>query len=124
MATIRRRGRWTYVSDPINGPRWRLDGTTLDLEYDDLHSGCSLRGAWVLWLGERCTFEPIDHFLDGSMEWVERSVDRPDSFGGGEEWAVSARAQLMAPKSGGDAALTSNRALAARETIQLGHATP
>jgi hypothetical protein len=93
MPTPRRRGRWTYVSDPMNGPRWRLDGTTLDLEYDDLHSGCSVRGAWVLWLGQRCTFEPIDHYLDGSMAYVEMALDgfivKDDSL-----WVRVAREQI------------------------------
>jgi hypothetical protein len=94
MPTPRRRGRWTYVSDPTNGPRWRLDGTTLDLEYDPLDAGSALRGAWIVWLGSRCTFTGIDHFLDGSMEHVEGAVDDPGSFSGAEEWARVAREQI------------------------------
>lgn len=30
----RRIGRWVYFHHPYNGPVWRLDGTTLDLEHD------------------------------------------------------------------------------------------
>lgn len=96
MAPLRRRGRWTYVSDPMNGPRWRLDGTTLDLEFDDLDSAsCALRGAWHVWLGSRQVgVYGIDHFLDGSMAHVEEAVDDPASFSGDEEWARVAREQI------------------------------
>lgn len=67
----RRRGRWAYVSDRYDGPRWRLAGTNLDLEYDPLDGSSSPRGCWILWVGDRPRF-PIDHYLDGSMGHVER----------------------------------------------------
>lgn len=92
---LRRRGRWTYVDDPMNGRRWRLDGTNLDLEFDDLDRGGPLRGAWRVWInGHDAAAHGIDHFLDGSMHYVEESVDDPESFSGKETWAVAAREQL------------------------------
>lgn len=96
MATLRRRGRWTYVpDDAANDSGWRLDGTTLRLVYDPLDSGSSLRGAWGVWLGQQQVgVYGIDHYLDGSMRWVEVSVEQPDSFGGGDPWARIAREQL------------------------------
>lgn len=70
----RRRARWTYVVDRYNGSRWRLDGTTVDLEFDRLSGGCALRGAWALFVGDH-EYGAVDHFLDGSMEFVEHVVD-------------------------------------------------
>jgi hypothetical protein len=94
----RRIGRWQYVVDRWNGDRWRLDGTTIDLEYDPIHGGCSIRGAWVVWAGPRSEYEPIDHFLTGycgAMWWVESFIDGshatdPDP----PRWALHARAEL------------------------------
>lgn len=65
-----KRGRWTYVSDRFNGPRWRLDGTALDLEFDDLDRSGEMRGAWVLWIGDHM-HGPVDHYLDSAMSHVE-----------------------------------------------------
>lgn len=65
-----RRGRWTYDHDPYEGPIWRLDGTSLFLEYDRTHSGCAIPGAWILYRGGHYD-GPVDHYLDGAMEWVE-----------------------------------------------------
>lgn len=71
---VRRRGRWTYVSHQWNGPVWRLDGTTLDLEHDpDDHSVCMggrCNGAWVLYENGRYR-EPVEEYLDGAMAAVE-----------------------------------------------------
>ena len=77
---IRKRGRWTYVSHQWNGPVWRLDGTTLDLEHDtDNHSVCigsrRCNGAWVLDEHGR-HIEPVDEYLTGAMYWVEKEWDR------------------------------------------------
>lgn len=76
----RRRGRWTYVSHQWNGPVWRLDGTTLDLEHDpDCHSVCMgsdrCNGAWVLYENGRYR-EPVAEHLAGAMELVEQQHDR------------------------------------------------
>jgi hypothetical protein len=66
-----RRGCWTYDS----GVGWRLDGTNLVLDFDPLDSG---DGAYLL-AGDHggChhLLEPIDHYLDPAMEWVEQHVD-------------------------------------------------
>ena len=77
---IRRRGRWTFVSHPWNGPVWRLDGTTLDLEHDPCcHSVCigsdQCNGAWVLYQDGRYK-EPVGEYLDGSMYAVEQQYGR------------------------------------------------
>lgn len=66
-----RRGCWTY--DPATG--WRLDGTDLVLDFDPLDDSGHKRGAWLLYrrssdgTGEHLGV--IDHYLDGSMEYVE-----------------------------------------------------
>lgn len=92
----RRRNRWTYVVDPMNGPRWRLEGTALDLRYDDLDGGGALRGAWCLWLNGQQVHSVggIDHYLDGSMRYVEEAVEKPGAHGGDQRWAAAGRAQL------------------------------
>jgi hypothetical protein len=77
---VRRRGRWTYVSHQWNGPVWRLDGTTLDLEHDpSCHSVCvggdRCNGAWILNENGRYK-EPVGEYLDESMDWVEQEHDR------------------------------------------------
>ena len=77
---IRRRGRWTYVSHQWNGPVWRLDGSTWDLEHDpDDHSVCIggdlCNGAWVLWVDGRYR-EPVAEYLDGAMWVIEEKFDR------------------------------------------------
>lgn len=74
-ARSRRIGRWTYYQHPYNGPVWRLDGTTLDLEHDPSnHSVCiggdDCNGAWVLYRDGRYG-EPISERLDAAMETVE-----------------------------------------------------
>jgi hypothetical protein len=70
----KRRGRWTYFQHPYNGPVWRLDGTTLDLEHDlQCHSVCiggRCNGAWVLYEDGRYV-EPVSEHLTAAMEWVE-----------------------------------------------------
>jgi hypothetical protein len=71
---IRRRGRWTYVSHSWNGPVWRLDDTTLDLEYDELSSGACIPGCWILYRNGRYD-TPIGHYLDYAMEYVEEKYD-------------------------------------------------
>lgn len=71
----RRRGRWTYVVDRWMGDRWRLDGTNLDLQYDELNRGGGLPGAWVVCEGDATHLTAVDHFLDGAMGWVEDVVD-------------------------------------------------
>lgn len=92
MATLRRRDRWTHVVDPMDGPRWRLDGTTLALQYDPLDSGGPLRGAWCVWLGQyQAPPSVIDHYLDGSMAYVEGMVDSGIAR---ELWARVAREQI------------------------------
>lgn len=106
--TLTRRGRWTHVSDPMNGRRWRLNGTTVDLEFDDLHGGgTSLRGAWIIWDGPRSTFEAVDHYLDGAMDWVEKLVDGRTEWRGGRtgcepdpEWILKARTALAVVSPG------------------------
>jgi hypothetical protein len=70
-----RRGRWAYVSHQYNGPVWRLDGTTLDLEHDPNCHACCIggdrcNGAWVLYTDGNYT-EPVDEYLSGAMDWVE-----------------------------------------------------
>lgn len=71
----RRIGRWTSCQHPYNGPVWRLDGTTLDLEHDhDNHSVCTggdqCNGAWVLYRdGRYC--EPVSEHLKAAMATVE-----------------------------------------------------
>lgn len=68
---MRRRGRWTRES----GVGWRLDGTDTVLDYDPLESGGPLRGAWCLYGPlATCQAEPVDHYLDGAMEYVENQV--------------------------------------------------
>lgn len=62
----RRIGRWQYV----RGHGWLLDGTGIVLDYDRLDGGCAIRGAWLVSTGPRM-HEAIDHYLDGSMWWVE-----------------------------------------------------
>jgi hypothetical protein len=76
----RRIGRWTYYQHPYNGPVWRLDGTTLDLEHDPSnHSVCiggdQCNGAWVLYKDGRYA-EPVSERLDAAMEWVEMQHDK------------------------------------------------
>ena len=79
----RRIGRWTYYQHPYNGPVWRLDGTTLDLEHDPgNHSVCiggdRCNGAWVLYRDGRYA-EPITEHLVGygaAMWQVERMHDK------------------------------------------------
>lgn len=78
----RRIGRWTYYSHPYNGPVWRLDGTTLDLEHDlSSHACCNggerCNGAWVLYENGRYR-EPVSEYLCGyycAMWQVERRWD-------------------------------------------------
>jgi hypothetical protein len=75
----RRIGRWTYYSHPYNGPVWRLDGTTLDLEHDlDCHAVCiggdRCNGAWVLYEHGRYR-EPVAEYLRGAMDQVEQRWD-------------------------------------------------
>lgn len=76
---MRRIGRWRYVLHPANGPVWRLDGTTLDLEHDrSSHAVCiggdRCNGAWVLYEDGRYR-EPVAEDLAGAMEDVERRWD-------------------------------------------------
>jgi hypothetical protein len=74
----KRIGRWTYFSHPYNGPVWRLDGTTLDLEHDpNVHTVCiggRCNGAWVLYRDGRYA-EPVSEHLDAAMEQVEQKHD-------------------------------------------------
>ena len=77
---MRRIGRWTYFSHPYNGPVWRLDGTTLDLEHDpNDHSVCigedRCNGAWKLYRDGRYA-ETVSEHLEAAMEWVEREHDK------------------------------------------------
>ena len=77
----RRIGRWTYYSHPYNGPVWRLDGTTLDLEHDPHdHSVCiggRCNGAWVLYRDGRYAEPVCEHLIGygGAMWQVERMHD-------------------------------------------------
>lgn len=73
--TAARKGRWTRISHPYNGPVWRLDGTTLDLEHDpDCHSVCSggsrCNGAWVLYR-DGVYSQPVGEYLETAMECTE-----------------------------------------------------
>jgi hypothetical protein len=75
----KRIGRWTYFQHPHNGPVWRLDGTTLDLEHDTQSHACCIggdrcNGAWVLYRDSRYA-EPVAEHLESAMEWVERMHD-------------------------------------------------
>jgi hypothetical protein len=77
----KRIGRWAYYSHPHNGPVWRLDGTTLDLEHDPHnHSVCiggQCNGAWVLYRDGRYS-GPISEHLSGyggAMWQVEQMHD-------------------------------------------------
>jgi hypothetical protein len=80
--TGKRIGRWTYFHHPYNGPVWRLDGTTLDLEHDPgCHSCCNggrCNGAWVLYRNGRYD-EPVAEYLAEAMAWVERVERRKAS---------------------------------------------
>ena len=71
-------GRWAYFQHPYNGPVWRLDGTTLDLEHDrQCHGVCiggRCNGAWVLYEDGRYV-EPVSEHLPAAMEWVEEQHD-------------------------------------------------
>lgn len=71
---VRRRNRWTLVSHPFNGPVWRLDGTDWDLEFDPLDHSGMVTGRWFLYR-DGLYAETLDHYLDGSMEWSERTYD-------------------------------------------------
>jgi hypothetical protein len=78
----KRIGRWTYFNHPYNGPVWRLDGTTLDLEHDPHdHSVCiggRCNGAWVLYR-DGCYAESVSEHLSGyggAMWQVERMHDQ------------------------------------------------
>ena len=72
---VRRRGRWTFVSHQWNGDVWRLDDSAWDLEYDPLDGSAALLGCWVLYRDGRHD-SPVDHYLDGAMEWAEEKFDR------------------------------------------------
>lgn len=72
MTKPRRRGNWTY--DSTCG--WRLNGTDLILDYDATHTGCAVPGAWLLGSDKVQPYEPIDHYLDAAMEWVEANRGR------------------------------------------------
>lgn len=83
---IRRRGRWTFVSHQYNGPVWRLDGTTRDLEYDEMDSSSWRPGSWILYIDGRYK-APVAHYLTSAMEEVEEQYDRAlwEALGG--TWA-------------------------------------
>lgn len=66
----RRGGRWRYGDHPGLNPGWRLDDTTLVLDYDPDDSSGSLRGCYMLWRDGQ-EVAPIDHYLDGAMRYVE-----------------------------------------------------
>ena len=74
----RRRGRWTYEGQS-DVPGWHLDGTPLVLDFDPLDSSCAVRGAYLLY-GDTCAGRrfggPVDHYLDGAMEWAEEHWDQ------------------------------------------------
>jgi hypothetical protein len=76
----RRRGRWTYVSDPHEGPIWRLDDSDLFLEYDDKSHACCIGGprcrggAWIWYLDYQYQ-EPVASDLLTAMEWAEEHWD-------------------------------------------------
>lgn len=68
--TTRRNGRWVYES----GRGWvhQSSGTVLDFDRLDRSTGSggrdpASRGCWVL----EPDHEPIDHYLDNAMDWVE-----------------------------------------------------
>lgn len=69
----RRIGRWQY--DRRVG--WRLDGTDLVLDFDRLDKGGDLQGCYVLYRTPQESevtgvyVEPVDHYLDAAMRWVE-----------------------------------------------------
>lgn len=63
-------GNWTYGDHEGLNPGWRLNDTSIVLDYDRLHSGGSVRGAWCIWINGT-EEEAIDHYLTGAMEWVE-----------------------------------------------------
>lgn len=71
----RRIGRWTYGNHEGLNPGWRLDGTNLVLDFDPIHSGCAVRGAYVLWENGR-PGNPVDHYLAGAMRFVEGEQGR------------------------------------------------
>lgn len=69
-----KRGRWTR--EP--GVGWRLDGTDAVLDFDPLNNSGERRGSWDLY-GSLAVFggpEPIDHYLDSAMEYVEKVAAR------------------------------------------------
>ena len=73
-----RRGNWTYVHTRYDGPRWQLDGTTLQLEHDpSSHACCNgggrCNGAWSLYSPSRY-LALVDSYLAGSMDFVEEHV--------------------------------------------------
>lgn len=59
----RRIGRWTYVSER----GWQLGDGPIFLDYDRLDNQGMRPGCWEV----DVLHEPIDHYLDGAMEWVE-----------------------------------------------------
>lgn len=67
---VARRGRWTYGNHTGLNPGWRLDGTNLVLDFDPLSQAAGVRGCWTLWING-VEQEPIDHYLDGAMEFIE-----------------------------------------------------
>lgn len=90
----RRIGRWQYVEDRWMGDRWRLDGTTVDLQFYPLGRSSGLHGVWYVWVGD-VMHESIDHFLDGAKDWVEQIVDgRYADAPNPPRWAQKARTQL------------------------------
>ena len=69
-----RRGNWTYVHTRYDGPRWQLDGTTLQLEHDSANRmGDSPNGMWDLYSPGRFVAH-VDGYLDGAMEHVEEHL--------------------------------------------------
>ncbi len=68
--SVTRRGRWTYGDHRGLDPGWRLAGTDLVLDYDPYDTGGLCRGVYSLWEAGQQGHR-IDHYLDGSMTWVE-----------------------------------------------------
>lgn len=61
---------WTHVREHL-ATGWRLDGTDVVLYFDPLDYSGSLRGSWVA-VGGGFDHEPIDHYLDAAMRYVEQ----------------------------------------------------
>lgn len=69
----RRAGRWVRGDHGALGIGWRLGDTAYVLDYDPLNRSGAIPGCWTLWVNgvER---DPIDHYLDGAMRYVEGIV--------------------------------------------------